>query len=112
MREVFAVYIMTCNTRTTLYVGVTGDLLARIHQHREQAVEGFTSRYHVIHLVFYELFGEARFAIERETQLKKWRREKKVWLIERMNPQWKDLTAELTDRVPKIDTPLPPEAMA
>lgn len=111
MRDHFYVYIMACNTRRTIYIGVTNSLLARIQQHRRQEGHGFAARYHTIHLVYYEVFREARDAIARETQLKKWRREKKNWLIEKMNPGWHDLATEIIEELPKIDKALAPDEM-
>lgn len=87
----YAVYIL-CNRRQgTLYIGVTGDLVRRIHQHRTDAVEGFTKRYVVHRLVHFELFPEPRPAIQREKTLKHWPRRWKVALIEGGNPEWMDL---------------------
>ena len=111
MREAFYVYIMACNTRSTLYIGMTNSLLARIQQHRRQESRGFSAQYHTLHLVYYEVFNDVRDAIARETQIKKWRREKKDWLVERMNPRWDDLSAEIVEQLPKIDEPLAPEEM-
>jgi putative endonuclease len=85
------VYILASGKRGTLYIGVTSDLLGRIHQHRESLIKGFTSRYGVSRLVHYELFGDMIMAIEREKQLKKWRRDWKLNLIEEANPDWADL---------------------
>ena len=111
MRENFYVYIMASTNRHTIYIGVTNSLLARIQQHRHQEGSSFTARYHTLHLVYYERFNEARDAIARETQLKKWRREKKNWLIEKMNPSWYDLSSEIIEELPKLDDPLTPEEM-
>ena len=111
MRENFYVYIMACTTRSTIYIGVTNSLLARVQQHRRQEGTGFTAQYHTLHLVYYERFNDVRDAIARETQLKKWRRAKKNWLIEKMNPGWEDLSAEILEELPKLDDPLDPEEM-
>ncbi len=78
-----------------LYIGFTNDLKRRIWEHKQGSVEGFTKKYNVKKLVYYEITEAARVAIEREKQLKKWRREKKVSLIEKMNPHWKDLYFEI-----------------
>ncbi|MFO1473428.1 MAG: GIY-YIG nuclease family protein [Lysobacterales bacterium] len=86
-----AVYILASHYQGTLYIGVTSDLIARIWQHREHVVEGFTNRYGVVRLVWYEQHGSMESAILREKQLKKWNREWKIRLIETMNPDWKDL---------------------
>ena len=89
------VYILASGHYGTLYVGVTSDLLARIYQHRTNAVAGFTRQYRVHHLVRYELFEDMHSAIVREKQLKRWHRQWKINLIERENPQWIDLAPGL-----------------
>ena len=86
-----AVDILASGKHGTLYVGVTSDLLGRVHQHRESLIKGFTSRYGVSRLVHYELFNDMISAITREKQLKKWRRDWKANLIEAANPDWDDL---------------------
>jgi putative endonuclease len=83
-------YIMS-NPSRTLYIGVTGNLARRVQQHRDGDVAGFTSRYQMRKLVYAEEFSDVWEALEREKQLKKWRRSKKVALIEGLNPGWKDL---------------------
>ena len=88
----YYVYILSNATRT-LYIGVTNDLVRRVYQHRQKQVEGFTKKYHVGWLVYYEQTTDVREAIALEKQIKAWRREKKVALIESFNPQWKDLSA-------------------
>lgn len=75
----------------TLYIGVTADLVKRVHEHKEGLVKGFTQKYGIKELVYYEEFDEITFAIEREKQLKNWRRDWKINLIERENPYWEDL---------------------
>jgi putative endonuclease len=90
-----AVYILSTGKRGTLYIGVTSDLVARTRQHREHVVEGFTKRYNVTQLVWYELHGTMFTAIEREKQLKKWNREWKLRLISESNPEWRDLWEEI-----------------
>jgi putative endonuclease len=79
----------------TLYIGVTSNLIQRIWQHKNDLVEGFTEKYGVHSLVYYELHEQMLSAIEREKQLKKWNRQWKIDLIEKMNPTWKDLWEEL-----------------
>jgi len=79
----------------TLYVGVTRDLDRRIFEHKLGEIEGFTKKYGVNRLVYFERFQYVRNAIAREKQIKSWRREKKIALIKEMNPSWKDLTREL-----------------
>jgi putative endonuclease len=90
----FYVYIMQSSSRRALYIGMTNNLRRRVFQHKTHAFEGFTDQYNAERLVYYERFDDVRTAINREKQLKGWRREKKIWLIERMNPGWKDLAAD------------------
>jgi putative endonuclease len=90
----FHVYIMASASKV-LYIGVTGDLLRRVHKHKGRKVPGFTARYNVTELVYFEAFGEVRFAIAREKLLKGWLRSRKITLIESFNPDWKDLSSEL-----------------
>ena len=85
---------MSNKTRSTLYIGVTNDLLVRIAQHRGGEIAGFTRDYHCVYLVHREHFRDIRDAIAREKQLKGWRREKKNTLIAETNPRWDDLAAE------------------
>ncbi len=75
----------------TLYTGVTGDLLVRIMQHKAGEIEGFTRQYKCNRLVYYESHENVRVAIAREKQIKRWRRSKKIFLIEKINPRWADL---------------------
>jgi len=89
----FYVYMLASKTRR-LYVGMTSDLEQRVWQHRTKAIEGFTSRYNIDRLVWYESTSEVMAAIEREKEIKAWRREKKVKLIEADNPRWVDLARE------------------
>lgn len=90
-----AVYILASGRHGTLYIGVTSDLIARVHQHRESLIKGFSSRYGVSRLVHYECFDDMISAITREKQLKKWRRDWKLNLIEASNPGWDDLAEGL-----------------
>jgi len=90
-----AVYILSNRKNGTLYIGVTSDLIKRIYEHKSHAVEGFTKRYGVDKLVYYELHNSIEEAILREKQLKKWRRAWKIELIESFNPEWKDLYTTL-----------------
>ena len=94
MEKSFYVYIMASHSRV-LYTGVTNDLCRRVHQHKHKLIEGFTSKYNVNMLVHYETTNDILSAIEREKQIKGWRREKKVALIEATNPRWIDLSLEL-----------------
>ena len=88
------IYILASRSRT-LYTGVTNDLLRRMVEHRDGLVPGFTSQYRIFRLVHFETFGDIRLAIAREKEIKSWRREKKLWLIERDNPTWEDLSDAL-----------------
>ena len=90
-----AVYIMTNRRNGTLYVGVTTDLVARIHQHRESMLDGFTKRYGLQMLAYYEWHGDVLSAIRREKLVKRWHREWKLRLIESVNPYWRDLWFDL-----------------
>lgn len=90
-----AVYILASKRNGTLYIGVTSDLVQRVWQHRNDVFEGFTKRYGVHMLVYYELHASMVEAIEREKQLKKWNRAWKLALIEERNPQWCDLWPEI-----------------
>ncbi|MDQ1120268.1 MULTISPECIES: GIY-YIG nuclease family protein [Pseudoxanthomonas] len=89
------VYMLASDRNGTLYVGVTSNLPARIWQHREHVVEGFTDRHAVVRLVWYELHETMESAILREKRLKKWRRAWKVDLIEQGNAYWRDLWCEI-----------------
>ncbi len=91
----FYVYILCSKRNGTLYTGVTSDLIKRIHEHKNNLVEGFTKKYTVHRLVWYELHGTVDSAITREKQIKRWRREWKLYLIEKDNPNWVDLSEGL-----------------
>ena len=97
MSRTYYVYILASRTRR-LYAGVTNDLQRRVLEHREGRVPGFTKQYKIFRLVHFEMFGEIRMAIAREKEIKGWRREKKVWLIERNNRTWEDLAEKLWPR--------------
>ena len=88
----YFVYILANWNHSVLYIGVTNDLERRVYEHRQELVEGFTRKYHVHKLVYYEQTGDVKAALAREKQLKGWRREKKEALIETMNPDWNDLS--------------------
>lgn len=90
-----AVYILASKRNGTLYIGVTSDLVKRVWEHTNDLVEGFTRRYAVHRLVYFELHETMLAAIQREKQLKKWNRTWKIELIEKLNPQWKDLFPDL-----------------
>jgi putative endonuclease len=90
-----AVYIVASDRNGTLYIGVTSDLMARTYQHRAGEIEGFTKRYGVACLVWFEVHDTMESAILREKQLKNWRRAWKIALIEEGNPLWRDLAEDL-----------------
>jgi putative endonuclease len=92
----YYVYIMASYNRT-IYVGVTSDLDHRVSQHKHKLVTGFTSRYNVTRLVYFECTNDVRSAIAREKQIKGWTRAKKVALIESMNDEWRDLSVDRYD---------------
>jgi putative endonuclease len=87
----FYVYILTNKRNGTLYIGVTNDLVRRVFEHKQGAVSGFTKRYRLHDLVYFEIFQDPENAIQREKTLKHWKREKKVELIEASNLLWRDL---------------------
>jgi putative endonuclease len=88
----YYVYVLTDHRSTTLYIGVTNDLERRVYEHKRKLVPGFTSRYNLTRLVYFEETADVRAAIEREKQLKGWRRSRKAELVETMNPEWRDLS--------------------
>lgn len=85
------VYIMTNHSRT-LYTGVTNNLLRRVQEHKQKVLPGFTQKYKITQLVYFEQTADIRLAIAREKQIKGWLRKKKIDLIESLNPEWKDLS--------------------
>jgi putative endonuclease len=87
----YYVYIIASRKDGALYIGVTKDIVRRIYQHRTKAVPGFTSKYDITKLVWYEVYDDPTSAISREKELKKWKRTWKVRLIEAQNPTWNDL---------------------
>jgi putative endonuclease len=95
MESPFFVYILTNRHHTVLYTGVTNNIVRRVHEHREKLNPGFTNRYNVSELVFYEVFPDARAAIAREKQIKAGSRQKKIALIVAKNPGWSDLYEDL-----------------
>ncbi len=95
MLQQYYVYILTSKRNGTLYIGVTNDLVRRVREHKSDAIEGFTKQYGVHQLVWYEVAATPLAAITREKQLKKWNRAWKLRLIEKMNPEWKDLYDEI-----------------
>ena len=90
------VYILASGLNGTLYIGVTSNLVKRVWEHREGAVDGFSKQYGVKDLVWYENHSEIAEAIRREKQIKKWHRRWKVELIQKGNPRWRDLYADIT----------------
>ena len=90
MKQYF-VYILASKRNGTLYIGVTKNLQKRVYEHKEKKVEGFTQKYDVSKLVYFEQTSDVHSALARERQLKKWNRAWKINLIEKNNPQWKDL---------------------
>ena len=95
MDRQYYVYIMTNKYNTVLYTGVTNDLVRRVYEHKEKLVEGFTKRYNVDKLVYFECTDDVNAAIAREKQIKGGSRRKKVDLINGLNPEWKDMYEEL-----------------
>jgi len=91
MNKQFYVYMLVSKLNGTLYIGITSNLVQRIWQHKNKMVEGFTRKYNVNKLVYYEVHPNAESAITREKQMKKWRRSWKIRLIKEKNPDWKDL---------------------
>ncbi|MFA5320224.1 MAG: GIY-YIG nuclease family protein [Candidatus Omnitrophota bacterium] len=89
------VYILTNVNNNVLYTGVTNDLIKRIFEHRNKTIEGFTRKYNIFKLVYFEVFEDILSAITREKQIKGWVRNKKIALIESFNPGWKDIYNEL-----------------
>jgi putative endonuclease len=92
----YYVYLLASSKHGTLYVGVTRDLIRRVYQHRTKATPGFTKRYGVSLLVWFEIYDDPTSAITREKEIKKWRRDWKVALIEETNPHWTDLYPSIT----------------
>ena len=90
----YYVYFLTNRTDSVLYVGVTNDLRRRLFEHQNELADGFTKRYHVHKLVYFETTTDVKAAIEREKQIKSWSRARKNDLVETMNPKWEDLSLE------------------
>ena len=95
MYNTYYIYIMSSPNNSTIYIGVTNDIERRIKEHKSGLIPGFTQKYNCCKLVYYEQYSDINQAIEREKKLKKWRREKKEWLIKTMNPDFKDLGDEI-----------------
>jgi len=92
----YYVYILASKRNGVLYIGVTSDLVKRIYEHKQKLVDGFTKKYHVDMLVYYESTEDIHSAIQREKQIKKWNRDWKLRLIGKSNPHWEDLYFKLT----------------
>jgi len=95
MKKNYYVYILASKRNGTLYIGITADLVKRVWEHRSKFVEGFTNKYAVDKLVYYEIFEDPENAIRREKRLKKYNRKWKIDLVEQKNPDWRDLYQEL-----------------
>jgi putative endonuclease len=95
VEKTYYVYILASKPNGTLYIGVTSDLIRRIYEHKNKIVDGFTSKYNVDRLVYFEAGTDAEGAISREKELKRWRRSWKIQLIGSKNPSWKDLYPQL-----------------
>jgi len=91
MKEYY-VYILTNKTNRVLYIGVTNNLQRRIYEHKNKMIDGFSKKYNLTKLIYFEQTPDIYSAISREKQLKKWRRSKKEWLINQLNPNWEDLS--------------------
>jgi len=91
----YYVYILASKKNGTLYIGVTGDLVKRIYEHKQNLIDGFTKKHNVHDLVYYKHHNEIEEAILRAKQMKKWNRKWKIRLIEEKNPEWKDLYNEI-----------------
>ncbi len=92
--KLYCVYILTNWNNSVMYIGVTGDLRRRLYEHQNELADGFTKRYHIHKLVYYEQTSDVHAALAREKQLKKWTRAKKNALVETINPEWNDLSAD------------------
>ena len=95
MDKQYFIYMMTNNSNTVVYTGMTNNLKRRIYEHKEKLIDGFTKKYNVTKLVYYEIYKDSYSAIRREKQIKAGSRKKKLTLIESVNPAWKDLSSEI-----------------
>ncbi|HEU0073333.1 MAG TPA: GIY-YIG nuclease family protein [Dehalococcoidia bacterium] len=93
----YYVYLLTNERMTVLYIGMTNDLERRVYEHKKKFVDGFTRKYNLDRLVYFEEADDVTVAIEREKQLKGWLRRRKAELVETMNPEWRDLAADWYD---------------
>ena len=94
MMKTYYVYILSSKRNGTLYIGVTNDLERRLYEHRNNLIEGFTNKYNVHHLVYYDDVNDIQSALQREKQLKRWTRKWKIELIEKVNPELRDLAED------------------
>jgi len=94
----YYLYILASMKNGTLYIGVTNNLLRRVFEHKNDSIDGFTKKYKVHKFVYYEEINDIKIAIQREKQIKKWERQWKINLIEKNNPEWKDLYYDLFNR--------------
>ncbi|MEE9209635.1 MAG: GIY-YIG nuclease family protein [Kiloniellales bacterium] len=92
----YYIYLMASKRNGTLYVGVTNDLVRRVYEHRQGQADGFTKKYNVKILAYFEMHSDIRHALQREKNIKHWRRAWKIALIEKANPEWKDLYDTIT----------------
>ena len=95
MSDAGYVYLLFSKRNGTLYIGVTSDLVKRVYEHKNKIIKGFTSRYNIVYLGYYEVFSDIKEAIKREKRLKKYLRKEKLELIENSNPDWKDLYEDI-----------------
>jgi putative endonuclease len=93
----YYVYLLASRKHGTLYLGVTNNLVRRVHQHKDKAMPGFTAKYNVDRLVWFETYNDPIAAITREKAIKKWRRDWKIRLIEEQNPDWSDLFSSVAN---------------
>jgi len=95
IKNQYYIYILASKRNGVLYIGVTSNLVKRIYEHKNNTIEGFSKKYHIHKLVYYETTNDIGSAIRREKQLKKWNRKWKLELIEKNNPEWRDLYFEM-----------------
>jgi len=96
MSKTYYVYILTNKRHTVFYTGITNNLERRVWEHKQKIIQGFTKKYNIEKLVYFEVFEDVLEAIRREKQIKCWVRRRKIALIEKMNPEWKDLSEYLS----------------
>ena len=96
MEQHFFIYLITNPNNKVIYTGMRNNLVRRVHEHKEKFIEGFTKKYNVVKLVYCEIHKDSYSAIAREKQIKGGPRKRKIELIEKMNPKWKDLSSELS----------------